>query len=247
MNTSLSSSSASTCSHCGTHILPDKDKLIITPTTPNLDFTFTTAAQDTISPVKSRGIAEISSELQVEHLNHHSFETNTGALYTPDSSASGQDGSMHLGITALPEETDRSLHSTEHGIEWEDLQENSSNSALQQFETTHVTTQVRPAHRRTLSQIDESLHVAASSGKVAIASILIGSGSNINAQDRDGKTALHHCVKNGHLDMAKLLIENGADVTAIDHKGTSILLAAVDAAEEDIVKLLAAELHQRSI
>ena len=43
---------------------------------------------------------------------------------------------------------------------------------------------------------------------------------NVNAQDKDGMTALHHVIVfNPDVDIAKYLIEKGADVNAKSHEG----------------------------
>jgi len=43
---------------------------------------------------------------------------------------------------------------------------------------------------------------------------------NVNAQDKDGMTALHHAVvSNSNVDVVKYLIEKGADVNAKSNKG----------------------------
>jgi ankyrin repeat protein len=60
----------------------------------------------------------------------------------------------------------------------------------------------------------ERLHFAAQDGDLTTVARLIAEGSDINAFDDLGKTALHWAVKNEHLDVATLLIEHGADVNA---------------------------------
>ncbi len=84
------------------------------------------------------------------------------------------------------------------------------------------------------------LHVAAHGGHVDIAKVLIRNGADVNAVDKDKKTALHVAAWNGHggysVEVAKVLLENGADVNAIDQwKRTALHIVAecglVDAAK----------------
>lgn len=63
------------------------------------------------------------------------------------------------------------------------------------------------------------------SDKVSLATLLIKKGSNVNALDDNGETALHFAANRGNLEMVQLLLKNGADpkiktktynVTALD-------------------------------
>lgn len=85
---------------------------------------------------------------------------------------------------------------------------------------------IKTPHKRTLSQLDASLHAAASQGNKEIVSILLRNGSIIDAQDDLGRTPLRLCAENGHVEVLKLLMDQGADPTTTDDEGTSILLAA---------------------
>jgi len=60
----------------------------------------------------------------------------------------------------------------------------------------------------------KSLHVAAAIGDVNQVKLLISSGADVNAQDRDGTTPLHLSAINGHRNVAELLLDSGADIDA---------------------------------
>ena len=51
-----------------------------------------------------------------------------------------------------------------------------------------------------------------------IVDILLSRGSNIEAKDNEGMTALYHAVKNDHQEMAIFLIERGANLLIHDSK-----------------------------
>lgn len=53
------------------------------------------------------------------------------------------------------------------------------------------------------------LHLAASSGQLAIVEFLLERKANVNARDRLGGTPLRDAVREGHLDVAKVLSEAG--------------------------------------
>ncbi|XP_071110120.1 ankyrin repeat domain-containing protein 46-like [Haliotis cracherodii] len=60
------------------------------------------------------------------------------------------------------------------------------------------------------------LHLAACRGHAAIVRLLINSGADINAEDRQGNTPLHWC---GHIDTVEILVEMGANVNARNKMG----------------------------
>ncbi len=60
----------------------------------------------------------------------------------------------------------------------------------------------------------EQLHFAAQDGDLSRIKRLLAEGSDINAFDDLGMTALHWAAKKEHLDVAAYLIEAGADVNA---------------------------------
>jgi ankyrin repeat protein len=67
---------------------------------------------------------------------------------------------------------------------------------------------------------------------------LVKAGTNINAQDTRGRTALLAAVEGHHLESAKVLIEAGADVNLQDDKMDSPLLLAGAEGTVDIMKLI---------
>ena len=49
---------------------------------------------------------------------------------------------------------------------------------------------------------------------------------DVNAKDKDGKTALMYALDSGHTKFAKELIKNGADINAADSSGRTVLMYA---------------------
>ncbi len=71
---------------------------------------------------------------------------------------------------------------------------------------------------------------------------LIEEGTDVNAQDNEGWTALMWALEYGHTEVVKLLIEEGADVNAQSNSGETALWAASRYGQHpDIVKLLIEE------
>jgi ankyrin repeat protein len=64
------------------------------------------------------------------------------------------------------------------------------------------------------SHDQEELHFAAQKGDLATVDRLLADGTDINAFDELGKTALHWAAMNEHLEVAAFLIDQGADVNA---------------------------------
>lgn len=62
------------------------------------------------------------------------------------------------------------------------------------------------------------LHRAARVGNVDSLSILLSKDVNLDAQDKDGVTALMYAAYYGHNDCVQFLIENGANVNLLDNK-----------------------------
>jgi hypothetical protein len=95
------------------------------------------------------------------------------------------------------------------------------------------------------SQTEAAMHMAASKGQNAIVSILLRSGVDIDAQDRQGRTPLFIAVENGHEEVVEILLAAGADPSTVDTQGTSVLLAAVKHGRERIVEMLVTTLKNR--
>lgn len=58
------------------------------------------------------------------------------------------------------------------------------------------------------------LHVACKWGKMAMVSLLLDKGANIEAKTRDGLTPLHCAARSGHDQVVDLLIENRGPLTS---------------------------------
>ena len=70
---------------------------------------------------------------------------------------------------------------------------------------------------------------AARNGDTPRVRTLLGSGANVEAKDKNGRTPLMLAAGNGHADAVKLLLEKGADPKARDKKGfTAYGLALFD-------------------
>ena len=54
---------------------------------------------------------------------------------------------------------------------------------------------------------------AAVGGNKDVASLLLRNNADINARDKDGKTALMIAVVNGHQPLVEILLENKADIS----------------------------------
>lgn len=83
--------------------------------------------------------------------------------------------------------------------------------------------QVNGVHQRT------PLHWSAIVGKVATADLLLASGANPNARDRDGRTPLHWAARNNHPEVVSLLLDHGAVANSFDNNGISVLCFAAEA------------------
>lgn len=83
---------------------------------------------------------------------------------------------------------------------------------------------------RNANDLDENgrsgLLIAANSGNLQIAAILIKAGANLNLKDRFGNTALHYATDRNQLEMAELLLDVGAEVDAENKNGMTPLMIA---------------------
>ena len=79
-----------------------------------------------------------------------------------------------------------------------------------------------------------SLHLAAMNGRNGIAQIMLQAGTNPNAKDWEGETALLKFARQvygsgtGQSDLIKLFIAKGADLDVRDKDGHSALYYAID-------------------
>lgn len=85
-----------------------------------------------------------------------------------------------------------------------------------------------------------ALHLAAVTGNVVIAELLLGHGADIAARSSAvlRKHPFHDAVLLGHVCVAKLFLEQGADVDAGDVIGMTVAQKAAVAGHEGIVELL---------
>ena len=61
------------------------------------------------------------------------------------------------------------------------------------------------------------LHWAAMRGVPGVCQLLVAKGANVNARDKNGRTALHDAVRAEQVEVAEALIALGADVNATDN------------------------------
>ena len=78
------------------------------------------------------------------------------------------------------------------------------------------------------------LRLAAETGVVEMARLLIDKGAKIDSRDETGDTPLINAVQHGHIEMAKYLLEKGADVNAVStSQGATVAETALFAAVSD--------------
>ena len=82
------------------------------------------------------------------------------------------------------------------------------------------------------------LHLASEEGHVDVARMLVESGADMSAQDKDGRTPLHLASFRGHVDVARMLVKLGADVSAQDKDGRTLLHLALFHGRMDVARLL---------
>jgi ankyrin repeat protein len=86
---------------------------------------------------------------------------------------------------------------------------------------------------------DITIHIAAYIGDLEKVKSFIGNGTNVNAENIDGRTPLHWAAKRGNSGIAKLLLANGADPNIRDRSdGAAPLHLAVEEGNKDLSELL---------
>jgi uncharacterized protein len=80
---------------------------------------------------------------------------------------------------------------------------------------------------------------AVARGDVEAVRRLLGHGSDVNARDRYGQTALMLAAHRGYGDMVQTLIASGADLDVTAKYGLSALMLAIVAGHAAIAQLLA--------
>jgi len=83
-----------------------------------------------------------------------------------------------------------------------------------------------------------ALHQASRHGYVAIATLLLSSGADINPADSYGWTPLMCAARFGHAGCVGVLLGAGADVERMDEHGETALMEAVMGAQAEVVALL---------
>jgi hypothetical protein len=79
---------------------------------------------------------------------------------------------------------------------------------------------------------------AAEYGNTEIVNLLIQSGANVNAQDKDMWTALMFAAQSGNIEIAKLLIQSGANCSGHDNDFVTPLMLAAQDGHTEIVQIL---------
>jgi ankyrin repeat protein len=82
---------------------------------------------------------------------------------------------------------------------------------------------------------------AAGKGRTEIVGLLLDSGSDVEARQERGLTALMNAAWRGHADTVRLLIERGADVNARSDKGGTALAVCLESGKneyEEVVRML---------
>ncbi|MFD2334588.1 ankyrin repeat domain-containing protein [Cohnella sp. GCM10020058] len=85
--------------------------------------------------------------------------------------------------------------------------------------------------------MNKQLIVSAEKGDVKRVLKLLEDGADINATDRDGRTAVVAATYHNRAEVVKALIEKGADINIRDHRLNNVLLYAGAEGYLDIVKL----------
>ena len=67
---------------------------------------------------------------------------------------------------------------------------------------------------------------------------LLQEGSNVNAKDKDGDTALMFASHRGHYLIVKMLLAHGADVFALANNGWTAKRAGIEGQHVDVTRLL---------
>jgi len=80
--------------------------------------------------------------------------------------------------------------------------------------------------------------VAAYRGHADVAKVLLESGADPDAKNKEGNTPLHAAAYRGHIDVASLLLEHGADPCVTNKDGDIPLVTAQKRRAEDIYVLL---------
>ncbi len=83
--------------------------------------------------------------------------------------------------------------------------------------------------------------------RLGIVDMLLTSGADINARDKDGWTPLMWASWSGLTGVSQKLIDSGASLSECDRQGNTALMMAVMRANADIVKLLTANSADKTV
>ncbi|MBQ3763698.1 MAG: ankyrin repeat domain-containing protein, partial [Synergistaceae bacterium] len=92
------------------------------------------------------------------------------------------------------------------------------------------------AKKRIPPMSDDDFLVLCESGDVTKVAEAIMNGSNVNAKNNDGWTALMLAALNGHADVAEVLLKHGADVNAKNIFGRTALILAAENGYADVAE-----------
>lgn len=87
------------------------------------------------------------------------------------------------------------------------------------------------------ADISSDILSAAARGDAAQVTVLLSSGANVEARDRDGRTPLLLATHGNHVEVARLLIAAGADVNAKDSMSDTPFLYAGAEGRNEILKM----------
>ena len=94
-----------------------------------------------------------------------------------------------------------------------------------------------PAAGLLAAPVNSGIADAAEGGDKAIVQALLQKGTDVNASQADGMTALHWAADHGDLPMAELLVRAGANVKAVNRFGVTPLSSACEAGNAPMVEL----------
>ena len=86
----------------------------------------------------------------------------------------------------------------------------------------------------------QSFFTAARLGDVSTVDSYLAQGTNVNARDNTGATALHYGAGQGHLSIVQTLLAHGANPNSQDGLGKTPMMAAAEVGYRDIIEALRA-------
>ena len=89
-----------------------------------------------------------------------------------------------------------------------------------------------------LTEQEAALKAAAVSGNTDTVKALLDKGTQVDARDENGGTALGHAVWFGHVETVQLLIDRGADVNVKKQDGMTPLQLAIASNHPEVAEVL---------